>query len=165
MAFLKSCIYVLAIGIASHFVGEALPRRWFCWDAFPYRAWKWEKEGKIYDRLRIRAWKDHLPDMSRVMKDMIPKRVGTCPTSERIYILIRETCVAECIHALLCICSIVIYFFWRNGIGIFLAVLSVLCNLPFILIQRYNRPALVALAERLERREERKRNACTSSVS
>ena len=33
----------------------------------------------------------------------------------------------------------------------------VLCNLPFIIIQRYNRPMLVALASRLEAREERRR--------
>ena len=159
MAFLKSCLYCTLIGIASHYIGEALPRRWFHWDRFPFLDWKWEREGKIYDAIRIREWKDQLPDLSRVMKDMIPKRVGVCPTSSEVYLLVKETCVAELIHWVLCLLAPGVYFFWHNGMGVFLTALFVLGNIPFILIQRYNRPALVCLAKRLEAREERKRDA------
>ena len=109
MALLKSCLFVLVVGILSHYVGEALPRAWFHPDRFPFRAFAWEREGKIYDKLRIRDWKDQLPDMSRVMKDMIPKRVGTCPTAEKVMLLVRETCVAELIHWLLALCGGVVY--------------------------------------------------------
>ena len=105
MPFFKSCFYCFLLGITSHYVGEALPRRWFHWDRFPFRSWKWEKEGKLYDVLRIRAWKDHVPDMSRVMKDMIPKKVGLCPTSAEVMALVKETCVAELIHVALCLCA------------------------------------------------------------
>lgn len=164
MALLKSCLFVLVVGILSHYVGEALPRAWFHPDRFPFRAFSWEREGKIYDKLRIRDWKDQLPDMSRVMKDMIPKRVGTCPTAEKVMILVRETCVAELIHWLLALCGGVVYLFWKNSVGVLLSFLVFLGNLPFILIQRYNRPALLALAKRLAAREERKRNARTHSV-
>ena len=177
MALLKSCLFVLVVGILSHYVGEALPRAWFHPDRFPFRAFAWEREGKIYDKLRIRDWKDQLPDMSRVMKDMIPKRVGTCPTAEKVMILVRETCVAELIqniftpvihieriHWLLALCGGVVYLFWKNSVGVLLSFLVFLGNLPFILIQRYNRPALLALAKRLAEREERKRNARTHSV-
>lgn len=31
--------YIALIGILSHVIGEALPRRWFHWDRFPYRAY------------------------------------------------------------------------------------------------------------------------------
>ena len=164
MALLKSCLFVLVVGILSHYVGEALPRAWFHPDRFPFRAFAWAREGKIYDKLRIRDWKDQLPDMSRVMKDMIPKRVGTCPTAEKVMILVRETCVAELIHWLLALCGGVVYLFWKNSVGMLLSFLVFLGNLPFILIQRYNRPALLALAKRLAAREERKRNARTHSV-
>lgn len=164
MALLKSCLFVLVVGILSHYVGEALPRAWFHPDRFPFRAFAWEREGKIYDKLRIRNWKDQLPDMSRVMKDMIPKRVGTCPTAEKVMILVRETCVAELIHWLLALCGGVVYLFWKNSVGVLLSFLVFLGNLPFILIQRYNRPTLLALAKRLAAREERKRNARTHSV-
>ena len=165
MAFLKSVIYVLVLGIAAHYIGEALPRRWFHWDRFPFRAWKWERSGRIYEKIKIQDWKDHMPDMSRVMKDMVPKRVGMCPTSEDVWILVKETCVAEIVHVALCLLAPGVYLFWRNGMGIFLTGVVIVCNFPFIIIQRYNRPTLAALAQRLKAREERKkRNASSHTV-
>lgn len=164
MAFLRSVIYVLALGIAAHYIGESLPRRWFRWDRFPYRAWKWEHNGTIYEKIRIQDWKDHMPDMSRVMKDMVPKKVGICPCSADVWVLVRETCVAEIVHIALCLLAPGVYLFWKNAMGIFLSCVVIVCNLPFIFIQRYNRPTLVSLAKRLEVREERKRNARAHSV-
>ena len=159
MAFLKSVLYVAVLGIAAHFIGEALPRGWFDWSRFPWRDFKWERGGRIYDAFKIRAWKDRVPDMSRLLHRMVPKRVGKCPKAEEVWRLVRETCVAEAVHLALCLCSPVIWLFWRNITGVLLALLFVLCNLPFMMIQRYNRPTLVALAKRLEVREERKKNA------
>lgn len=164
MAFWKSCVYVMLLGIASHYVGEALPASWLRWDRFLFRTRKWEKNGAIYEKIRIQDWKDHMPDMSRVMKDMVPKKVGFCPKSADVWILVRETCRAEAVHVALCLCAPVIYLFWKNGMGIFLSAVVILGNLIFILIQRYNRPTLIALAKRLEMREERKRNACAHSI-
>lgn len=164
MAFWKSVLYVAIIGVASHFIGEALPRKWFLWDRFPYRAYQWEREGRIYDVLHIRAWKDRVPDMSRLIKRMVPKRVGKCPRSDEILRLVQETCVAEIVHVGLCLLSPGIWLFWKNMTGVWLALLFVLCNLPFILIQRYNRPTLLSLAKRLQIREERKRHARIDSV-
>ncbi len=164
MAFLKSVIYIAILGVLAHFVGEAVPRRWFVWSRFPYRAYKWEREGKIYDVLRIRAWKDRVPDMSRVMRKMVPKRVGKCPKSAEVWRLVQETCVAEITHIVLCILSLGVWLFWQNTVGVILSAVAVVCNIPFILIQRYNRPTLVALAKRLELREERKKNASSHTV-
>ena len=167
MSLLWSALYVGALGILSHYVGEAIPRRVFQSDRFPYRAYKWEREGGIYDVIGIRHWKDRLPDMSRIMKDMVPKRVGKCPTSEEIWVLVGETCRAEIVHLGLCLCAPVICLFWldRIAVGVSLSAVVMICNIPFILIQRYNRPKLVSLARRLEAREERKRkNARIDSV-
>ena len=164
MAFLKSLIYYTICGVASHFIGEALPRKWFRYDRFPFRAWKWEKNGTIYEKIHIQDWKDHMPDLSRLMKDMVPKRLGFCPTAEQVRTLIAETCVAEAVHVCLCLVAPVIWLFWRNGMGIFLTGVVIVCNLPFIWIQRYNRPALIAFAKRLEEREERRRYASAHPV-
>lgn len=163
VAFLYSVLYIAGLGIAAHFVGQSLPAPLLRYDRFPCRLYAWEKNGKIYNKLRIRAWKDRLPDMSRITKDMVPKRVGDSPTSEHLWVLVRETCRAELTHIGLCVLSPVIWFFWQNWVGILLSAIAILCNLPFILIQRYNRPAFVSLAKRLEAREERKRNANTHS--
>lgn len=164
MAFVYSVLYVAVLGIAAHFIGEALPDRCLRFDRFPCRLYAWEKNGKIYNKLRIRSWKSHMPDMSRIMKDMVPKKVGKSPTAAHMWVLVRETCRAELTHIGLCVLSLGIYFFWWNWIGVLLSAITVLCNIPFILIQRYNRPAFVSLAKRLEVREEKKRNANTHSV-
>lgn len=156
MKLLFSIIYVSIIGILSHYVGEALPRRLFNEKKFPFCIYRWEKDGKIYDLIGIKKWKTKVPDMSRFMRDMLPKRITRKATSENINTLVKETCVAEFIHICLSVLSVGIYFFWKNHIGKFLICVFVVCNTPFILIQRYNRPHLISLRERLKEREEKK---------
>ena len=73
MKFLYALLYIAALGILSHFVGQALPRAWFSAERFPYRAAEWENGGKVYEKLGIKRWKDFLPDMSRIMPDMVKK--------------------------------------------------------------------------------------------
>jgi len=163
MPLLLSIIYVAALGILAHYIGEALPRRLFNFRKFPYRQFRFEKSGRLYRFLRVHKWKDKLPDMSKVMKDMIPKSVSFKPTSAELYRLAGETCVAEAVHNALNILFLGIYLFWKNRIGIFLTALSIILNSPFIIIQRYNRPKIISLADRLAEREE-KRNACINSV-
>ena len=75
MKFLYALLYIAALGILSHFIGQALPRSWFSAERFPYRAAEWEKGGKVYEKLGIKRWKDFLPDMSRIMPDMVKKKV------------------------------------------------------------------------------------------
>ena len=164
MSLVFTILYVVLCGIMAHVIGEALPRRWFCAERWPYAPWKWERGGAIYDKIGIRAWKDRLPDMSRVVRKMVPKRFDAFPTAEHARKLIAETCVAEATHAVLCFVAPVIWLFWRNYVGVILTAIVIICNLPFILIQRYNRPSLVALYGRLTAREERRRNASTDSV-
>ena len=42
MKFLWAVGYIAALGILAHIVGQALPRRWFDPDRFPYRCAPWE---------------------------------------------------------------------------------------------------------------------------
>ena len=150
-----SIAYVAVIGILAHYIGESLPRSLFCEYRFPYRTYKWEKGGKAYNRLHIKKWKNRLPDMSRVMRDMLPKKVTFDATSDNIDALIKETCVAECVHYWLCVFSVGIYLIWKNYVGVILAFVFIACNIPFMMIQRYNRPHLIKLRQKLLKREER----------
>ncbi len=164
MPFLFSVLYVIFCGVLSHVIGEAIPRRIFHADRFPFAPWKWERNGAVYEKIHIRAWKDRLPDMSRVMKKMVPKRFSEFPTVDSVQRLIVETCVAEATHAVLCLVAPVIWLFWKNYVGVILSGVVIFCNLPFILIQRYNRPTLIALCARLTAREERRRNASIDPI-
>ena len=150
-----SIAYVAVIGILAHYIGESLPRSLFSEYRFPYRTYKWEKGGKAYNCLHIKKWKNRLPDMSRVMRDMLPKKVTFDATSDNIDALIKETCVAECVHYWLCVFSVGIYLIWKNYVGVILAFVFIACNIPFMMIQRYNRPHLIKLRQKLLKREER----------
>ena len=164
MEILRAILYMAALGIASHIVGQALPRSWFHYDRFPYRGYAWERGGAVYERLHIRSWKKRLPDMSRIMRYMVPKRVEQQMGAAEMDILIRETCVAEIVHVVLCLLSPTIYHFCRNLVGVLFSAIFAFGNLPFILIQRYNRPKLVHLMKRLEKREGRGEHAHTDPV-
>ena len=130
--FWRCALYLAVLGVAAHPLGQALPRKWFCAEKAPWRSAPWEKGGRIYLKLGIRKWKDHLPDMSRLMPDMVRKDLGSDPA-----VLVQETCVAECVH-------------W--ALTLLWLVYNVLGNVSFIVIQRYNRPRLQKLAEKTRRR-------------
>lgn len=164
MKLFMSIVYVAVIGILAHYIGESMPRSWFSENRFPYMCFAFENGGKIYDRIKIKKWKTKLPDMSRVMRDMLPKKVSFGDTSANISALIKETCVAEFIHQCLCLLSVGIYLIWKNYIGVILMLVFIICNLPFILIQRYNRPHLVLMRDRLLKREEKWNSAIADTV-
>ena len=164
MSLILSISYIAAAGVAAHFIGEALPRRRFDPRRFPFAPWPWEKSGRLYRALRVRAWKNKLPDMSRVAPDMVRKSVsltGSAAAAERVAV---ETCVAEAVHWALMLLSFVIYLLYSQPPGAALAVLYGLSHVPFIIIQRYNRPTLTTLAERLKQREERIKHAHTDPL-
>lgn len=148
-------IYIAVLGVLSHFIGEALPRRWFCPDKAPYAPWKWEDGGRIYNKLRVHKWKDKLPDMSKIAPDMVRKSISLTDGSAAAARVAVETCVAEVVHWALMLLSGGIYWIYSTGTGMILTIIYALSHLPFIIIQRYNRPTLSRLAKRLKEREER----------
>ena len=164
MGLILSIAYIAVAGIAAHFIGEALPRGRFDPRRFPYAPWPWEKSGRLFRALKVYAWKSRLPDMSRVAPDMVKKRVSLTGSSDEVGRVAVETCVAEAVHWVLMLLSFVIYLLWPRPLGAALAVLYGLSHVPFIIIQRYNRPTLATLAERLKQREERIKHAHTDTI-
>lgn len=154
MNFWKCLAYLAMIGVLSHFVGEALPRGWFHPERRPWKPMHWERGGRIYDRLNIREWKDKLPDMSRILPDMVPKRIVGLANAEQLRLLSRETCVAELIHVLLMVAGFICTRIWTGCGGLLVSIAFALGNLPYIMIQRYNRPRFVRLAAWLSTRDD-----------
>ncbi|MBQ6540832.1 MAG: glycosyl-4,4'-diaponeurosporenoate acyltransferase [Oscillospiraceae bacterium] len=155
MRLLGCIVYIAVLGLGSHYLGEALPRDRFDPGSFPYSEFWWEKSGRVYKLLRVKKWKNKMPDASRYFKDMVPKRIIGMTSSENIEVLVKETCVAEFTHYLLCVLSGGVCFIWKDGGGAVIWIISIVCNLVFVIIQRYNRPHLIKLADKLKIREER----------
>lgn len=150
---LKALILGLGGGILSFCAGQALPRKWFSSEAFPFRPFVWEQGGRCYERLGVRRWKDVLPDMSRLVPGMVKKKAALNRTPEAMDRLVRETCVAEAVHWALILCMTPLLAYAVPGpLGALIALGYALGNLLFVIIQRYNRPRLVEIRKRLEMR-------------
>ena len=145
-------IYLAIVGILAFFIGRMLPRTWFHADTFPFRAFAFEKNGRFYDRFHISHWKDILPDMSRVFPSLImPKKVTRRMSASEVKQLIQETCVAEFVHMILIPIGFTCRTVCTGSASLILSILFALGNVPFILIQRYNRPRLLRLYAILNR--------------
>lgn len=142
---LKGALYLLALSLLAHPVGQALPRRWFSGDRWPWAPAPFEKEGRFWRKLGVHRWKDKVPDMSRLLGDMVKKQLA--PDGKTDYaLLVQETCVAECVHFCLGLLSLGAFALCRSGWMVcIVAVYILLGNLPFQIIQRYNRPRLLRL--------------------
>lgn len=149
VTFLRCVAYFALLGGSSFILGRQLPKSWFLPDRFPYRCLAFEKEGRVYDRLHIRKWQNRIPDMSRIFPGLLPaKSLRDGQSQEKLERMIRETCVAECVHIFLAVAGFGCFCKWRSLTSLAMAILFALGNLPFILVQRYNRPRLCRLLEK-----------------
>ncbi len=158
MYFLRCIIYMAALGILCFPAGRLLAKISFRADEKPLSPFEFEKNGKFYETLKIKSWQNKIPDVSRMFSKIVPRKsLETAPiTAERLGVMINETCVAEITHVILSILGIALIFLWPGVWGIILFLVYVLLgNLPFIMIQRYNRPRLCKLRRALEAKEKR----------
>ncbi len=157
MSGIVSAVIIAALGGLLFFViGQMLPREWFDPKSILYRCYKWERGGRIYHKLGVRHWKDSVPDMSRIIPGMVKKKAHLAGDARKMGRLIRETCVAELVHWLLIIfVSPMVYRTMRGFGGFLAAAIYALGNMIFIIIQRYNRPRLVEIQKRMEKRKEK----------
>lgn len=155
MRFWTCVIYLIATGVFAFFVGRIMPKKWFRADVFPYRAYQFEDGGRIYNKLHIREWQNKVPDMSRILPMIMPAKNLSGDYKSRLPRMLQETCVAELIHWLLCITGLHCLKLYPGMGGIIIVFLYiVIFNLPFIIIQRYNRPRLLKIATRIRQAEE-----------
>lgn len=146
---LRFGVICLVMGLLCFFIGEMMPRKNFDYNAFPYASHAWEKNGDIYLKLSINRWKDKVPDMSRYIPHTFRKKIGVMRSPDHVEGLIRETCVAELVHWVLIVLSPVFLVLLPKGWNwICMLLYDLFGNLPFILIQRYNRPRLIILLKR-----------------
>ncbi len=115
-----------------------------------YQAKAWEQNGKWYaNNLKIKAWKDKLPQ--HIGKNGFSKARMTHISIDYLNEFIFETCRAEWNHSYNCLFVVVTLIISPLGIGLFFVFLTLIINLPFIAIQRYNRFRLIAAKEKLIR--------------
>ena len=64
-------------------------------------------------------------------------------SAKKAAVLYKETCVAEATHFFAALTGFLCIRIWKkSGLGIAVSVVNALLHIPFVLIQRYNRPRL-----------------------
>lgn len=154
MKFLYCFIYLLSIGIVGFIIGRVLSVCKFHPDTFPYKLYRFEKDGTVYDKIKIHKWQNKVIDMSRIFTKLMPTKKLDKKVHSKLPVLIQETCIAEMTHHMLSIAGLYCLSIWKGIGGIIVTLIYItLGNLPYILIQRYNRPRFIKLLERYEARE------------
>ncbi|MDO4938430.1 MAG: hypothetical protein Q4E54_00505 [Lachnospiraceae bacterium] len=152
LKLLYSLIYLSLLGILAFPFGRMLAGIKWNPDRFPFKEYSWEDGGRFYDRcFKIRKWKDKVPDVSKWVSGIVPKKTLKRPSAAELDVMIQETCVAELTHLILCPVSIPVIFIMNNIGGIILFIIDVvLGNIPFAMIQRYNRFRYLKARRRFE---------------
>lgn len=150
LAFWKCFKYGCFLGISGFFIGRILPKKWFDPQSFPFRESGLEQDGKFYEKIKIHKWQSHVPDMSRIFTKLMPAKNLSGDYRQRLPLMIRETCIAETVHTVIMIFGLHFLEIWQGIGGVLCEVVFCLVfNMPYILIQRYNRPRLVRIYNRL----------------
>ena len=127
-----------------------LPNTTFDSSRHRYQAMRWEHGGRWYrDYLKINLWKDKVPQ--HIGKDGFSKEHLTNISLDYLDEFILETCRGEWMHLNNCICSVVIVLINPLIPGLIFGFLILLGNLPFAIIQRYNRFRLQTLRRKVLR--------------
>ncbi|MDD6485259.1 MAG: hypothetical protein PUF72_11940 [Clostridiales bacterium] len=149
--FLWSCAYAGICSLTVLAVGVFIPR-----DIFNCRSWFFRErawESKLYVFLRVPKWKMRVPDMSIYVKRLMRKRLDNGMSADKMNALVAETCVAESAHVLLCFLALGMVLIWESSGGAVCTLLYAFGNIPYIIIQRYNRPRLMRTLEKQLHRE------------
>jgi glycosyl-4,4'-diaponeurosporenoate acyltransferase len=124
-------------------IAWALPVSRFERDGFLTRLRPFETDGRFYQRrLRIRAWKDRLPEAGACYRGGFSKRRVTSRDRPFLERFAAETRRAEFTHWLVPAATPAFFCWndWRLGLG--MAVYALAANGPCIAVQRYNRTRL-----------------------
>lgn len=117
-----------------------MPRELFNPNCFWFRERKWEKGGKVYEKVFfIKRWKGFLPDGAALFKGGFKKKKLISYSKEYFSEFVLESCRAEATHIPPILLSFVFAFYNPPYIVVIMIAFGVIVNLPCILAQRYNR--------------------------
>lgn len=150
--FLRFASIVGTVGVPAFFLGEKLPRSKLDPDRFPFRSFAWEREGLIYERLGIKRWKTRIPDMSKYIRRTFAKQGNLMRDPGHLRKLVAETCSAELVHWMLILVSPV-FAVLMDEYGVPAMLIYIAGNMLFVIIQRYNRPRIQKIIQRIEKRK------------
>jgi glycosyl-4,4'-diaponeurosporenoate acyltransferase len=139
------------VGYAAH----RLPRARVDHDGPLTRMRPWERGGRIYERLRIRRWKDRLPELGDAFRGGVSKRALASHDTRALERFAAETRRAELVHWAIPVIAPSFALWNPPWLLAAMAAYALVANLPCLVVQRYNRGRLVRVIERRAGRTDR----------
>lgn len=109
------------------------------------KSYQWEQAGQTYQQyFHIKKWKSHVPELgNQFCKDHLQGN-----SKEHLNRFVLETIRAELCHEIALVLAIPLILGADPSHANWAIPYSALANIPFIMIQRYNRPRLEKLLEK-----------------
>jgi glycosyl-4,4'-diaponeurosporenoate acyltransferase len=128
-----------------------IPDRIFGTNSFFFRSHSFEQDGRIYDKIfRVSSWKQLLPEGSIASKQRRFKKKHLKNFSEEnLNKFLLESARAELTHWLAILPFWLFGFFVPAKVIWYMLIYALLVNLPCIITQRYNRPRVQRLLNRM----------------
>ena len=106
-----------------------------------YRIKAWEV--RLYDRINVKHWKSRLPSFKPEYFD---------PRIHSWKEIVQAMCQAELVHEVIIVLSFapILCSSWFGALPVFLitSIAAAIIDLTFVIIQRYNRPRVIAIVEK-----------------
>ncbi len=117
-----------------------------------FKVHNWER--KFYEKLGVRAWKDRIAEAGKIFAKFDKSKISNMNDGEYLYKFMQETIYGELIHWFSFVLGFVVFFvnkqMWHI-VGLPMFIINTLVNILPYIVQRYNRPRLMAAYMRLQR--------------
>ncbi|WLR47403.1 glycosyl-4,4'-diaponeurosporenoate acyltransferase [Halobacillus litoralis] len=115
-----------------------------------YRVKRWESQDKVYERLGVKKWKDRLPEARKWFRR--EKSAAHLRRSSQWERFEKQTNRSELSHWMQMLAAPFFFLFNPPWAGWIMVAYALLFNLPFIIVQRYNRVRLMRMKGRVLKR-------------
>jgi glycosyl-4,4'-diaponeurosporenoate acyltransferase len=144
----SSVVWVL-VGLVTGWYFHRRPVASLAHDGWLTRPRRFEQDGRWYQRhLRIRSWKDRLPEKGDLFPDGFSKRHLIDRSTPHLERFVVETRRAELVHWSNMAAGPLFLIWCSPLLGACMIAFGVIAHLPFIVIQRYNRARLLVVLRR-----------------
>lgn len=151
LIILVDCVVWAVWGTAVGYAGHRRPLERLDHDSWLTRIRGWEREGRTWERLGIRRWKDRLPEAGSFFGGGMSKRALPGRDPDDLARFAAETRRAEWVHWVV-MAIIPVFALWNPPVLLVaMALYGVVANVPCIVVQRFNRARIQRVLRRRNR--------------
>lgn len=142
----SNLILLAFFSIVITFLSTRLPEKLCFYKKWLYKERKWERGGRIYqDMFKVKKWKSRVPELSDFIKSIYPKKYINEYSIDYLLTYLTESCKAELTHVAIILASLLFHAWNSFFTATVIFIIAFILNIPFIIIQRYNRPRIVGM--------------------